>query len=99
MMNGSSHTGGGLGTKFLGSLPNITGYIHATERSQGSDYAGGAFAATQDWYWSFGGGTVGINDKIYDIDASRSSSIYGNGGYEGVVIPNSITMRYFIKYI
>lgn len=99
MMNGSSHTGGGLGTIFPGSVPKITGYIHATERSQGSDIAGGAFRATQDWYWSFGGGSVGINDKIYDIDSSRSSFIYGNGGYPDVVIPRSITMRFLIKYI
>ena len=85
-------------------LPNITGslsgesvYASATPSNPSGlfDGADGAFSLSQQGAaLQAGGGLVAAYNDIH-MNASRSSSIYGNST---TVQPNSFTVRYIIKY-
>ena len=86
------------GTVKMAGLPNITGAVSTggTLARAGATYTGsGAFAITKFSFssceYSYGNGEV---LQAFNIDASRSSSIYGNST---TVQPPAITMRYIIK--
>ena len=82
------------GTVKSAGLPNITGsflleLVNPQENSTGAFYLEKGGPNNRDAY----NGTYGWG-KVY-IDASRSSSIYGNST---TVQPPALTMRYIIKY-
>ena len=82
-------------------LPNITGTVWT--RAWSVDNGGilssptGAFGtqATSSTGTGIAPGGANLKGNSLDIDASRSSSIYGNSS---TVQPPSVTMRYVIKY-
>lgn len=86
------------GTVRSAGLPNITGSLSTSGTfTRGNDYSStGAITITKFSYencgYSSGNGEVLQN---IGIDASRSSSIYGNSS---TVQPPAVTMRYIIKY-
>jgi microcystin-dependent protein len=86
------------GTEIGAGLPNITGKIHSAvftgADSHPVEYTEGAIK--QKSINSFRGATNtnGYYPALIDIDASRSSSIYGNSD---TVQPNALTVRYIIK--
>jgi hypothetical protein len=86
-----------IGNYVSAGLPNITGHIISTERSDSGygDIASGAFSAEQVWYWSFGGGSAGINDKRYKFDASDSDPTYGNS----TTVQPPATQMYLYFYV
>lgn len=78
------------GTVKSAGLPNITGKVVGFDKL---NVASGAFYNSSNSMWN----ATGNSDACYDInlDASRSSSIYGNST---TVQPPAVTMRYYIKY-
>lgn len=84
-------------TKSAG-LPNITGTFAV--RSNAANYgaiegASGAFGSSNQQNIMSGGVSSGVvNNAVLTIDASRSSSIYGNST---TVQPDALTTRYIIK--
>ena len=84
------------GTSKDAGLPNITGYFTADPQygsirliGYGSFYGSGAVS------WCTGGSSLNINiNNQLNLDASRSSAIYGNST---TVQPSSLTVRYIIK--
>lgn len=86
------------GTEKTAGLPNITGELSTGgTMARGNGYTGtGAIQITKftsEWC----GYTNANGDVLQDfsIDASRSSSVYGNST---TVQPPAVTMRYIIKY-
>lgn len=77
-------------------LPNITGSILIDRggKYQDIEYSG-AFYAEKGNHFNIPINTQGDNPPNIKIDASRSSSIYGNSN---TVQPPALTMRYIIKY-
>ena len=71
-------------------LPNITGWFGA---EGGKRDAKGALSIETYSSWSYGGYTA-AGHKV-TLNASRSSSIYGNST---TVQPNSLIFYYIIKY-
>ena len=76
-------------------LPNITGSLNVSWRNDGTaNGASGAF--TQRPYygedWSSGSSATHMHE--YTLNASKSSSIYGNSN---TVQPPAVTVKYFIK--
>lgn len=83
-----------LGDLVEAGLPNITGYFNASTANSGTG-TDGCFYNTANWsegqnYWS---GINNQNNSTYRIDASRSSSIYGNSS---TVQPQTIKVLYYI---
>ena len=70
--------------------PNITGWFGA---EGGKRDAKGALSIEAYSSWSYGG-YAGIGHKV-TLNASRSSSIYGNGT---TVQPNSLVFNCIVKY-
>ena len=68
-------TGGNAGDTKAAGLPNITGSFDADSRHPG---ASGAFSYQATTSWNASGIDFTIGTKRFTIDASRSSSIYGN---------------------
>ena len=81
------------GTVKTAGLPNITGSFHADFIMAEAYQSSGAFTQTLLRGWNLMDG--GSGNVIYrqDLDASRSSSIYGNST---TVQPPALTMRYAI---
>lgn len=89
-------TGEYIGKSTNGVLPNITGGF--TTDSNGGAFSDGAFYAGET-SGSNGYGSHVIGLRAIYLDASRSSSIYGNGWYAGTkVIPAGSGVSYIIKY-
>lgn len=87
-------TGEYIGKSTNGVLPNITGYIAPNSNVT----YGGAFYYDGNESSNGYGSHVSSHAKI-GFDASRSSSIYGNGWYDGTkVIPAGSGVSYIIKY-
>lgn len=85
------------GTTKTAGLPNITGSLWKSGENCGLfDGVSGAFGGTPFSTHPVANeaGTYTLYAKV-DIDASRSSSIYGNST---TVQPPAVTMRYIIKY-
>lgn len=83
-----------LGDLVEAGLPNITGYFNASTANSGTG-TDGCFYNSGNWsegqnYWS---GINNQNNSTYRIDASRSSSIYGNSS---TVQPQTIKVLYYI---
>lgn len=81
-----------VGTVKSAGLPNITGTLRTLENWQ-SGVATGAFLQTGTQSATYSGGNSSAG--LINMDASRSSSIYGNST---TVQPPALTMRYIIKY-
>lgn len=79
-------------------LPNITGKFDAADLSDNYDNnrysTSGAFYATESSYRDSGNGSG--NGTAINIDASRSSSIYGASNH---VTPINMAVNYFIKVL
>lgn len=73
-------------------LPNITG--SKSLRFIGDDYTGAFYATDVDLNQIYTGSSIG-STGILHLDASRSSSIYGNST---TVQPKSLIFNYVIKY-
>lgn len=95
---------GTAGTVKSAGLPNITGTIECEERTDVQFLADGlnSLAFNGSFYhtgtttrMTIGNGSNDTSIKGFGIDASRSSSIYGNSD---TVQPPALTMRYYIKY-
>lgn len=91
---GSTVAGGSVGA----GLPNISGYFFAS-MTQGNflNYGTGAFWGYERTTSSQNVPTVGgvyDSNNSWGFDASRSSSIYGS---KSTVVPQSITVQFFIK--
>ena len=89
-----------IGKSQNGCLPNITGRFVGGDVRTNIDgqpqYCDGAFTETQTPAGWAGGGN---RFSQVSFDASRSSSIYGNGWFSGTkVIPAGIGVSYIIKY-
>ncbi len=83
---------GTAGTSKAAGLPNITGTADVSQGASRSYNATGAFHQTSNG--NGGNWDTSANCKL-NIDASRSSSIYGKSS---TVQPPALTMRYYIKY-
>ena len=83
---------GTAGTSKAAGLPNIKGTADVTQGASRSYNATGAFHQTSDG--NGGNWDTAANCKL-NIDASRSSSIYGKSS---TVQPPALTMRFYIKY-
>lgn len=88
------------GTVKQAGLPNITGHLYSNDNTLhkiGGVYSNGAFNTIFDSSYSTAYPNVSGNSGICDtsLDASRSSSIYGNSN---TVQPPALTMQYIIKY-
>lgn len=96
------------GTVKEAGLPNITGQAHVgvpsnnggmnptgvrTDNPNGSLYGSGVLTSAQG-YWNVSGTVVSSENRNISLDASKSSSIYGNSD---TVQPNALTTRYIIK--
>lgn len=99
-------TGEYIGKITPGVLPNITGYTSLSSNGS-NDYLGGFVMTGGSLYGTSevssghgqGGGGNHANGKRLRINASRSSSIYGNGWYDGDrVVPASVGTLFVIKY-
>lgn len=99
-------TGEYIGETTPGVLPNITGYTSLSSNGS-SNYLGGFVMTGGSLYGTSevssssgqGGGKNHTNGKRLRIDASRSSSIYGSGWFNGDrVVPASIGLAFIIKY-
>ena len=98
-------TGEYIGKSTNGVLPNITGGIDAGY-SGNSNFLGlfnngsGCFAVSGNYNQRYPSPlSGGVNYTGMSFDASRSSSIYGNGWYDGKkVIPAGSGVSYIIKY-
>ena len=100
-----------IGQSTNGVLPNIKGdfgsvtYLAKYNTNDPQMYANGAMgivdrAALNNEY-SHVTSSQGSNRKVfgYTLNASRSSSIYGGGWFDGArVVPASVGMNYCIKY-
>lgn len=83
---------GTAGTSKAAGLPNITGTADVAQGASRSYNATGAFQQTNNG--NGGNWDTSANCKL-NINASRSSSIYGKSS---TVQPPALTMRYYIKY-
>lgn len=99
-------SGGYIGKTTPGVLPNITGYTSLSSNGS-NNYLGGFVMTGGSLYGTSevssgsgqGGGGNHTNGKRLRIDASRSSSIYGFGWFDGDrVVPASIGALFVIKY-
>lgn len=82
------------GNVHVAGLPNITG----TSNWQGvspNGSASGAFGRSTTSGGETFGGSGSKNIIIFDFNASRSSGVYGRST---TVMPQSLSMRYYIKY-
>ena len=75
-------------------MPNITGQIGIWGSEKQYSTASGAFTINSG-SMDYGKDHLKDEGAIYDFDASRSNSIYGNSS---TVQPPALTMRYYIKY-
>ena len=80
------------GNKYSAGLPNITGTADVSQGSSRSYNATGAFHQTNNG--NGGNWDTSASCKL-NIDASRSSGIYGAST---TVMPQSLSMRFYIKY-
>lgn len=88
--------GGYIGTYTNGQLPNITGsFATAFIGNQNTGVYSGAFYSTK-YNPGQGAASNGSWSGYYNLDASRSSSIYMNN--ETGVVPRSLTVKFIIKY-
>lgn len=77
--------------------PNITGSFFGAVTGGSGYTTSGVFTATNNGPRSYGlnAGSLQQSANIIEINASRSSSIYGNST---TVQPNSLVLNYVIKY-
>ena len=88
-------SGSYIGKTSDGVLPNITGSIGSAESHNG---VSGAFYNGSNRSGLFHRANQGTAADI-NFSASRSSSIYGSGWFDGTrVVPASVGMNYCIKY-
>lgn len=81
-----------VGKKFSAGLPNITGTADVTQGASYSYNATGAFTKTTNG--NGGNWDTSSNCKL-NLDASRSSSIYGSSQ---TVQPKAVGFNFYIKY-
>lgn len=86
-----------VGQSSNGVLPNITGSFYGGKGASNPNATGAIAVYKQSYEGIYGSG--GGQYYNWDIDASRSSYIYGGGWYDGTrVVPASVGMTYCIKY-
>lgn len=83
------------GTVKSAGLPNITGQFTVDQIQLEPIVFNGAFSEADSVEYPISGGGSGNKIRVISLDASRSSSIYGNST---TVQPPALTMRYIIKY-
>lgn len=95
---------GVVGDLLAAGLPNVTGTLPITMHGSGSPslFSGGGsgalfnnYAAETQNSFGYSGTVVRSSDNFARLDASRSSSIYGNSS---TVPPPAIALNVFIKY-
>ena len=81
-----------VGTTVDAGLPNIEGSVGITLNTWSGS---GAFYNSGSGYMIGGSGSWGSNSNLINLDASRSSSIYGNSN---TVQPPAVVTNFVIKY-
>lgn len=91
-IQGKAASGEKIGLKKEAGLPNITGTADVTQGASRNYNATGAFYQTNNG--NGGNWDTAANCKL-NLDASRSSSVYGKSS---TVQPPAIALDYYIKY-
>ena len=84
-----------VGSYKAAGLPNITGYFANGNWAYANGYSSGAFTRRQEATTQYAGASAQTRESLgFNIDASRSSSIYGNST---TVQPESVVGMWLVK--